>query len=55
LNPLYYFITATREIVIYQKIPEISLLFAMAISSALVFFMGLFVFEKFKNRLAEKL
>lgn len=54
-NPLYYFIDATREVIIYQKIPSFASLIIIGVGSILVFSIGLFVFEKFKNSLAEKL
>ncbi len=54
-NPLFYFIDTTREIVLYHRMPELSYLVSIAVLSILVFMLGLFIFEKFKNRLAEKL
>jgi len=55
INPLYYFIMITREVIIYKKIPSPALLFTVALFSVLVFIAGFLVFEKFKNRLAERL
>lgn len=54
-NPLYYFIELTREIVIYQQIPDAQIIAVVILVSSLTFLIGLLIFEKFKNRLAEKL
>jgi lipopolysaccharide transport system permease protein len=54
-NPLYYFIHTTREVVIYQRIPSMATLITIVFGSIVMFAIGLFVFEKFKNSLAEKL
>jgi len=54
-NPLYYFIHITREVVIYQRAPHLVFGVLLMTVSSLVFIIGLYVFEKFKNRLAEKL
>ncbi|MFA6536299.1 MAG: ABC transporter permease [Candidatus Paceibacterota bacterium] len=54
-NPLSYFITAARDIVIYQKIPSVETVTIITLGSIAVFLLGLLIFEKFKNRLAEKL
>jgi len=54
-NPLYYFIHITRELIIYQRMPETMLLVSIAVASITIFLGGLLIFEKFKNRLAEKL
>jgi len=52
-NPMFYFITIAREIIIYNKIPEFWLI-GMAITfSLLFFFIGLFTFYKLKPRFPE--
>ena len=55
LNPLYYFINITREVVLYQKVPSVLSLVVVGAGSTLMFLIGLLIFEKFKNNLAEKL
>jgi len=54
-NPLYHFINATRDIIIYQKIPSAQTILTITLGSLAIFFLGIAIFEKFKNRLAEKL
>jgi len=53
LNPMYYFITITREIVIYSKIPEIWMILGMMIYTLLALIIGIIVFDKLKYRFAE--
>ncbi len=52
-NPLYYFITAAREFIIYGKIPELWMVFGIIGWSILFLIIGLFVFNKLKNKFAE--
>mgnify|MGYP005851584707 CR=1 FL=1 len=52
-NPLYYFITAAREIVIYSNIPSPHIVVGVVISSLLFFFTGILVFSALKNKFAE--
>lgn len=53
LNPLYYFITISREIIIYSRIPELWMIF-MAIGYSLLFLLaGMIVFNKLKVKFAE--
>lgn len=52
-NPLYYFITVSRELVIYQRMPEWWLIGGM-IGFILIFLViGLIVFNKTKHKFAE--
>jgi len=53
INPLYYFITAAREIVIYQNIPNIYIIIGIIVSSILFFFIGILIFSLLKNKFAE--
>ena len=52
-NPMYYFISAARDLVIYNKIPE-SWMIICGIGYSLIFLIiGLFIFYKLKNKFAE--
>lgn len=52
-NPLFYFLTIFRDVVVYEKMPQLWMILA-AISIAFGFLaVGLFVFKKFKNKFAE--
>jgi len=54
-NPVYYFITLAREVVIYNRLPELWL-FVGAIAFSLAFFVaGTVIFLKLKRRFAELL
>lgn len=52
-NPMYYFITAAREAVIYSRIPDNSILCGMAAFSLLSFFGGWLIFHRLKNKFSE--
>ncbi len=53
LNPLYYFITITRDLVIYAKTPESWLLLAACCYSLLALIVGFSVFSRLKSKFAE--
>lgn len=53
LNPLYYFITIAREIIIYTRIPELWMLLGMITYSLLFLLIGLLIFNKLKIKFAE--
>ncbi|MBR9704035.1 ABC transporter permease [Candidatus Pacearchaeota archaeon] len=52
-NPLYYFITIARDIIIYNTIPELWKIFIMITFSLLFFIIGIIIFERNKNKFAE--
>jgi ABC-type polysaccharide/polyol phosphate export permease len=52
-NPMYYFITLAREVVIYHNMPAAWLLFGALAFSLIFLGVGLFVFGKLKNKLPE--
>jgi ABC-type polysaccharide/polyol phosphate export permease len=52
-NPMYYFITIARDLIIYNRIPHIFLIEGAIIYTLLSFFIGLFIFHKLKKRFAE--
>jgi ABC-type polysaccharide/polyol phosphate export permease len=52
-NPIYYFITAARDMVIYGKFPPLWIIMGMIGYSFLFFAVGLLIFEKLKVKFAE--
>ena len=54
-NPMYYFITLARGVVLYSKMPANGILFGAIGYALLFFFMGLLLFTKLKNKFAEKI
>jgi ABC-type polysaccharide/polyol phosphate export permease len=54
-NPLYHFINITREIIVFHRFPTLFTMFLAVFFSLLVFFIGLYIFEKNKNKLAERI
>jgi ABC-2 type transport system permease protein len=55
LNPLFYFITAGREIIIYNRLPESWIIIVIFFGSFIFLFFGLIIFEKLKYKFAERL
>jgi len=53
LNPLYYFITVSRELIIYGRVPELWMIGTLIIISLSTFFIGILLFNKYKDRFAE--
>lgn len=53
LNPMYYFITIARDLIIYNKVPQGWFLLTATSISFFSLFIGLFVFYKLKARFAE--
>ncbi|MCL5018718.1 MAG: ABC transporter permease [Candidatus Pacearchaeota archaeon] len=54
-NPLYYFITLARDIIIYNKIPELWVISGAVMFSLMSLTIGLFMFNKSKRKFAEKI
>jgi len=52
-NPMFYFITTAREIIIYSNLPQIWLILGCVFYSLLFLFAGLILFNKLKNKFAE--
>jgi ABC-type polysaccharide/polyol phosphate export permease len=52
-NPMYHFINISREIIIYHQVPQALTLLLAIFASIFSFFLGLFIFQKFKNKFAE--
>jgi len=55
LNPMYYFITVARDLVIYAKMPDIFIIFGMIFYALIFFFFGVLMFNKLKTKFAEKI
>ena len=53
LNPLYYFITIAREIIIYSRVPELWMIFGAIGYSLLFLLAGMLIFNKLKVKFAE--
>lgn len=52
-NPLYYFITIARDLIIYTKTPEIWIILGALFYSLLFLGVGLLVFNRLKKKFAE--
>jgi ABC-type polysaccharide/polyol phosphate export permease len=52
-NPLYYYMEAARDVVIYQKIPEPFIILGMLVFSLLFLTAGIIAFSKLKRKFAE--
>lgn len=52
-NPMYYFITAARDLIIYNKMPEIWMILGMIVYGLLSLIIGLLIFNKLKIKSAE--
>ena len=52
-NPIFYFIATARELIINNKIPEYWIIGVIVGASFVSFLIGIFVFEKYKNKFAE--
>lgn len=52
-NPLFYFLDVSRQIVVYQTMPDLWMIFVAILMSFGSLLFGLFIFEKFKKRFAE--
>lgn len=53
LNPLFYYITIARDVVIYHRIPNIQLILVSVILSLVSLIVGLIVFKRYKSKFAE--
>lgn len=52
-NPLYYFITAARQLIIYSEIPQTLIMVGIVIYTVLFFIIGYSFFNRFKKKFAE--
>lgn len=53
LNPLYYFISVAREVVVYNRVPSLNLVILLVFLGFIFLFLGLFIFERYKRKFAE--
>lgn len=54
-NPVYNFIAAARDCVLYGRVPAAAVILRMAVWGTAVFAAGIFVFEKSQNKIIQKL
>jgi lipopolysaccharide transport system permease protein len=52
-NPMFYFITVARDVIIYKRVPAMWLITGAVIYSLLYLSVGLFLFRKLKSKFAE--
>lgn len=52
-NPMFHFITVTREVIVYARVPDPSMVFSLIGYSIASFLIGLLVFRKLKGKFAE--
>lgn len=52
-NPIYYFISIGRELVVYTKIPELWMIIGVVGYSLVFLIAGMLIFSKLKNKFAE--
>jgi ABC-2 type transport system permease protein len=55
LNPMYHFITFTREMVIYHRMPDIVSFLSVAIFSVVMLLLGYTLFRKLEVHFAERI
>jgi len=53
LNPMYYFITIARDLIIYARVPEAWMILGALFYSLLFLAVGLYIFNKLKHKFAE--
>lgn len=53
INPMFYFVNAARDLMLYNRIPSMDLILKVVLLSALFLLLGVFVFEKYKRKFAE--
>jgi len=54
-NPMYYYLTMAREVLIYHRLPETWMIVASITVSFVALIFGIFIFQKTKHGFAEKL
>jgi ABC-type polysaccharide/polyol phosphate export permease len=52
-NPLYYFITASRDILIYNKLPETWIIIGIILFAVISIIAGMLVFNRLKSKIVE--
>ena len=54
-NPIYYFIDASRNLVLYGRMPELFIVIGCIFYALVFFIVGQAIFKKLKNKFAEKI
>jgi len=54
-NPIYYFITAARDLLIYSAVPDVQIIIGCVFWSFAAISLGIFIFNKLKIKFAEKI
>lgn len=54
-NPMFYFITGTRDLVIYQNLPDGEIILGICLLPIIALSFGQYIFSKYKNTFAELL
>ena len=52
-NPLYYFITISRDIIIYNRMPELWMVGGIILYTLISIIIGFTIFKKLKYKFAE--
>ena len=52
-NPLFYFITISRDLIVYKKLSELWMIEITMALSIIIFITSILVFNKYKNKFAE--
>ena len=52
-NPVYFYITMARQLIVYQKIPSLWIMMGGVFYSLVFLAIGLFIFNRLKNKFAE--
>jgi ABC-type polysaccharide/polyol phosphate export permease len=55
LNPLFYYLTVSRDLVIYGQLPDLKYYLAIGLSAVVSLIGGLGIFKKYQNKFAENL
>jgi len=53
LNPLYYYVTIARQLIIYSEVPDLWMILGAVFYSLFIFSIGVLIFNKLKNKFAE--
>jgi len=53
-NPMFYFLSVGRDIIVYRAFPESWMIAAIVLFSCVTFFAGFVIFEKNKHKFAER-
>lgn len=54
-NPMYYFITASRDLMVYTKAPNIEIIIGIIMSGLISFLLGISLFNRTKTKFTELL